>query len=117
MARGRRLTEGRERAWDSGVPSSQVRFPGPDLEMRIRETIRGGTGQEVWEADTAEDLGGTVCSVASVMSDFFVTPWTVPNRLLCPWGLSRQEYESGLTRLPLGELLNPGWKLHLLGLH
>ena len=68
--RGRRLAEGRELAWDSGVLSSQVRFPGPDLEMRVCETIRGGTGQEVWEADTTEDLGGTVCSVASVMSDF-----------------------------------------------
>ena len=31
-----------------------------------------------------------------------------PARLLCPWGFSRQEYWSGLTCPPPGDLPNPG---------
>ena len=31
-----------------------------------------------------------------------------PNRLLCPWGFSRQEYWSGLPCSPPGDLPNPG---------
>ena len=34
------------------------------------------------------------------------SPWT--DRLLCPWGLSRQEYWSGLPCPPPGDLPNPG---------
>ena len=33
-----------------------------------------------------------------------------PTRLLCPWGLSRQEYWSGLPCPPPGDLPNPGIK-------
>ena len=33
-----------------------------------------------------------------------------PARLLCPWGLSRQEYWSGLPCPPPGDLPNPGIK-------
>ena len=36
-----------------------------------------------------------------------MTPWTVPARLLCPWGFSRQVYWSGLPCLPPGNLPNP----------
>ena len=35
------------------------------------------------------------------------TPWTVPARLLCPWGFSRQEYWSGLPFPSPGHLPNP----------
>ena len=38
----------------------------------------------------------------------FVTPWTESARLLCPMGLSRQEYWSGLSFLSLEDLPNPG---------
>ena len=38
----------------------------------------------------------------------FVAPWTVPTRLLCPWGFFRQEYWSGLPCLPPGDPPNPG---------
>ena len=31
-----------------------------------------------------------------------------PTRLLCPWGFSKQEYQSGLPRPPPGDLPNPG---------
>ena len=36
---------------------------------------------------------------------------TQPARLLCPWGLSKQEYWSGLPRPPPGDLPNPGIEL------
>ena len=50
------------------------------------------------------------CAVLSrsVVSDSFVTPWTVALRLLCPWGFSRQEYWSALPCPPPGDLPNPG---------
>ena len=35
-------------------------------------------------------------------------PWTVSSRLLCPWGLSRQEYWSGLQCPLLRDLPIPG---------
>ena len=46
----------------------------------------------------------------SVVSDSFVTPWTVAAMLLCSWGFFRQEYWSGLPCLPPGDLINPGVK-------
>ena len=39
---------------------------------------------------------------------FFMIPWIVPARLLCPWGFSRQEYWSGLSCPPPGDLSDPG---------
>ena len=50
-----------------------------------------------------------LCAVLSrsVTSDS-VTPWTVPTRLLCPWGFSRQDYWSGLPCPLPGDLLTPG---------
>ena len=44
----------------------------------------------------------------SVMSNSFRPHGPQPARLLCPWGFSRQEYWSGLTNLPPGDLPNPG---------
>ena len=44
----------------------------------------------------------------SVMSDFLQPHGLQPSRLLCPQGLSRQEYWSGLPCLSPGDLLNPG---------
>ena len=38
----------------------------------------------------------------------FATLWTIqPSRLLCPWGFSRQEYQSGLPCSPPGDSPNP----------
>ena len=42
------------------------------------------------------------------MSDSLQLHGRQPTRLLCPWGLSRQEYWSGLLCPPQGDLLNPG---------
>ena len=42
-----------------------------------------------------------------IISDFL---WCHGHRLLCPWGFSRQEYWSGLTYPPPGDLPNPGIK-------
>ena len=36
------------------------------------------------------------------------TPKTIPAKLLCPWGFSRQEYWGGLPVPSLGDLPNPG---------
>ena len=44
----------------------------------------------------------------SVMSNSLRPHWLQPARLLCPWGLSRQEYWSGLPCPPPGDLPNPG---------
>ena len=43
-----------------------------------------------------------------VMSDPLPPHRLQPARLLCPWGFSRQEYWSGLSCLPSGDLPNPG---------
>ena len=46
----------------------------------------------------------------------FATPWTVARHFLYPWGLSRQEYWSGLPCPPPGDLPNPGIKPRSLAL-
>ena len=38
----------------------------------------------------------------------FVTPWTVARQTLLSMGFSREEYWSGLTCLPPGDLPDPG---------
>ena len=40
----------------------------------------------------------------------FVTPWTVACQAPLPMAFSRQEYWSGLPRVPLGDLPHPGIK-------
>ena len=50
-----------------------------------------------------------VCVLTSlVMSSSLCPHGRQPARLLCPWGLSRQEYQSGLPYSPPGALPNPG---------
>ena len=46
----------------------------------------------------------------SIMSDSFVTPWTVARQASLSMGVSRQEYWSGLPFPPPGDLSNPGNK-------
>ena len=46
----------------------------------------------------------------SVMSDSFVTPWTVAHQAPLPMRLPRQEYWSGLPFPSLGDLPDPGIK-------
>ena len=43
-----------------------------------------------------------------VMSDSLQPHELQPTRLLCPWGFSRQKYQSGLPCPPPGGLPNPG---------
>ena len=50
------------------------------------------------------------CACCSVVSDPLQPHGLQPARLLCPWGFSRQEYQSGLPRPPSGNLPNPGIK-------
>ena len=45
-----------------------------------------------------------------VMSDSFVTPWTVAHQAPLSMGFSRQEYWSGMPFSPPGDLLDPGIK-------
>ena len=42
------------------------------------------------------------------MSDSFATPWTVARQGVLSMGFPRQEYWSGLTFPPAGDLPNPG---------
>ena len=51
-----------------------------------------------------------MCSVVSIMSDSFATPWTVPCQAPLFMGFSRQKYWSRLPRPPPGDLPNPGIK-------
>ena len=44
------------------------------------------------------------------MSDYFVTPWTVPCQARLSMGFSRQESWSGLPFPSLGDLPDPGIK-------
>ena len=53
----------------------------------------------------------------SVVSDFLWPHVLQPVRLLCPWGLSRQEYWSGLPCPSPGDLLNSGIKPRSPALH
>ena len=52
----------------------------------------------------------TVLCCALLLSDvqLFATPWSVGASLLCPWGISRQEYWSGLPCHPPWDRPNPG---------
>ena len=45
-----------------------------------------------------------------VVSDSLQPQWLLPARLLCPWGVSKQEYWTGLSCPPPGDLPNPGLK-------
>ena len=55
---------------------------------------------------------GVVCMVLSplVVSDSFMTPWTVARQAPLSMGFSRHEYWSGLPWPPLGVLPDPGIK-------
>ena len=53
----------------------------------------------------------SVCVLShSVMSNSLQPHGLQPVRLLCPWGFSRQEYWSGLSCPPPGDLPDPGIK-------
>ena len=58
-------------------------------------------------SDTQQAYG---CSLFScqVMSDSFVTPWTVAHQTPLSMGFPRQEYWSGLPFPSPGDLPNPG---------
>ena len=47
----------------------------------------------------------------SIVSDSFVTPWTVASQALLSMEFSRQEYWSGLPFPSPGDLPNPGMEL------
>ena len=49
-----------------------------------------------------------LCCVCSVMSDSFVTPWTIAQQAPLSMGLSRQENWSVLPFPSPGDLLDPG---------
>ena len=53
----------------------------------------------------------TLLFSSSVVSDSFVTPWTVAHQAPLSMEFSRQEYWSGLPCPPLGDLPDPGIEL------
>ena len=68
---------------------------------------RGDPGSNYPTPHLCADLEcATVCLVARIR--LFETHELQPARLLCPWGLSRQEYWSGLPCPPPDHLPNPG---------
>ena len=50
------------------------------------------------------------CSITSVMSKSFATPWTAVHQAYLSMGLTREEYWSGLPFPPPGDLPDPGIK-------
>ena len=64
------------------------------------------------KCDTTTNLLSAVLS-CSVMSSSLQPHGLQPDRLLCPWGFSRQEYWSGLPRPLPGDLPNSGISLGL----
>ena len=58
-----------------------------------------------------------VCSVTSVVSDSFATPWTAAHQAPLFTGLSRQEYWNGLSFPSPGDHPNPGIKPGSPALH
>ena len=62
-------------------------------------------------ASQADSLLSLCCVLScSVMSDSLRPHGLQPARLLCPWGFSRQEYQSGLPYPSPGDLHNTGIK-------
>ena len=59
---------------------------------------------DVEEGGASRGKGYIACSVTSVVSDSFATPWTVAHQAPLSRGLSRQEYWSGLLCPPPGIL-------------
>ena len=55
-------------------------------------------------------LLGSLVRASSVVSNSFVTPWTVARQALLPMGFSRQELWSGLPFSPPGGLSDSGIK-------
>ena len=75
---------GERRAWDRPLPTCVGRRP---LALQVTPLA---------------------CSAASFGFDSLRPHGLQPARLLCPWGLSRQEYWSGLPCPPPGDLPDPG---------
>ena len=68
-----------------------------------------GEGRKYWKSTLSPSLCAACCvHVFSVMSDSFVTPWTVTNQAPLSMEFSRQEYWSGVPFLPPGDLPDPG---------
>ena len=99
----------------------------PVLLLTSTREEREGTSFVIqWLRLCASNAGGAVltpgsetkiphalCAVLShsVMSDSLQPCGLKPAKLLCPWGFSRQEYWSGLSCPPPGDLPNPEIKL------
>ena len=66
----------------------------------------GSLGQGAWILILSPVFG--MCCAQSVVSDSFLTPWTVACQAPLPMVFSRQEYWSGLPFPTPGDLFNPG---------
>ena len=89
--------------------------PGITVETDAWNTCGRGGGVAKGQSLTVQ---WTVCVLRwSVMSDSLRPHGLQPARLLCPWGLPRQEYWSGLPWSSPGDLPNPGIKPRSPRLH
>ena len=72
----------------------------------------GSLGQGTWILilSSVFDMSCAAVLSQSVVSDTFVTPWTVACQAPLSMGFSRHEYWSGLPFPTPGDLLNPGIK-------
>ena len=91
----------------------QSRNRDTDTENRCTDTEgRGRGGGMNWETGLTSMHYVLRLSLSRVR--VFVTPWTVPARLLCPREFSRREDWSGLPCPPQGDVLTPGSEPRLL---
>ena len=74
--------------------------------MGKHSTLCGITGGSLGEA--VAGVSAVLFSAKSVQLCLFVTPWTVAHQAPLSMGFSRQEYWSGLSCSPPGDLPDPG---------
>ena len=96
-----------------GLIPGSGRFPGGEKGNPLQYSClenpmnRGQESKINWETGIIYTLCMFVFS-RSVMSDSFVTPWTVAHQAPLSMELPRQEYWSGLPFPTPGDLLDPG---------
>ena len=117
-SRGRGRIPARRHLGDHQQVSAVLTFLFSCVELRVLETLDQGTVTFCvsWVPLTSEENGGSfwrMCACVLSASSrvwFFGTPWTVACQAPLSMGFSRQEYWSGLSCPPPGDLANPGIK-------
>ena len=104
LQRGRRGFD----PWVGKIPWRRERLPSPVLWPREFHGLYSPGWGTAKSRTRLSDFHFQSQFSHSVMSDSLQHHGPQPTKLLCPWGFPRQEYWSGLTCPPPGDLPNPG---------